>query len=104
MKKILIRPVISEKSMARVSEGVYTFEVDRKAEKLEIAKTIEKLFGVKVDSVRTTVRIGKRKRQFRRREMTRTRTRKYAYIKLADGNKISGFDSLLEIDETQDGN
>ena len=51
---IIIRPIITEASMARVPEKKYTFEVARKATKSEIAHAVEELFkGAKVASVNT---------------------------------------------------
>lgn len=60
---IILRPVITEKSSMDVSEGKYTFEVDKKATKIEIRHAVEKLFDVKVISVNTIQYDGKKKRQ-----------------------------------------
>ena len=45
---IVIRPIITEKSMAGMGMKKYTFEVAPKAGKIEIARAVEELFGVKV--------------------------------------------------------
>ena len=50
---IILRPVITEKSNDALQEGKYTFEVNKKATKVEIAKAVEKLFEVKVLKVNT---------------------------------------------------
>lgn len=50
---ILIRPIITEKSMAGVAKKVYTFRVALEAGKVEIAQAVEELFGVKVAKVNT---------------------------------------------------
>ncbi len=50
---IIIRPVITEKSMTGVANKKYTFEVCQDANKIEIAKAVEELFGVKVAKVNT---------------------------------------------------
>ena len=50
---IVIRPVITEKSMAGMGMKKYTFEVAPKAGKIEIARAVEELFGVKVKKVNT---------------------------------------------------
>ncbi len=50
---IILAPVITEASMARMSDKKYTFKVARKATKPEIATAVEKLFGVEVESVNT---------------------------------------------------
>ena len=59
---IIIRPVITEKSSDGLQEGKYTFEVNKKATKVEIAKAVEKLFEVKVLKVNTMNVKGKEKR------------------------------------------
>ena len=50
---IIIRPVITEKSMSGMASKKYTFEVCKDANKIEIAKAVEELFGVKVSKVNT---------------------------------------------------
>ncbi len=56
-------PVLSEKSAQAIEDGnVYTFIVNRNANKIEIAQAIEKLWDVKVDQVRTMRYAGKAKR------------------------------------------
>ena len=52
-RTILIRPVISEKSYALIAEGKYTFRVDDRAHKTQIAQAVEEVFGVGVAEVRT---------------------------------------------------
>ena len=52
-RTILIRPVISEKSYALIAEGKYTFRVDDRAHKTQIAQAVEEVFGVEVAQVRT---------------------------------------------------
>ena len=47
-EEVIVRPVVTEKSNDGLQEGKYTFEVNKKATKVEIAKAVEKLFGVKV--------------------------------------------------------
>lgn len=61
-RDILIRPVVSEKSYGLLDEGKYTFIVDPRANKTEIKIAVEKVFGVKVDSVHTMNRVGKTRR------------------------------------------
>lgn len=50
---IVKRPIITEESMDKMVDKVYTFEVDRKATKLEIREAVEEMFDVKVDRVNT---------------------------------------------------
>ena len=59
---IIRRPVITEKSMNAMAERKYTFVVDIRADKDQIKEAVEKIFGVKVQSVCTMRMIGKAKR------------------------------------------
>ena len=60
-EEIIVRPVITEKSNDEMQSGKYTFEVNKKATKVEIAKAVEKLFEVKVSNVNTMIVKGKTK-------------------------------------------
>ncbi|KEH93369.1 MULTISPECIES: 50S ribosomal protein L23 [Clostridium] len=59
---LIRRPVITEKSMAAMADRQYTFIVDIRADKTQIKKAVEKVFGVKVEEVRTARFDGKVKR------------------------------------------
>ena len=59
---IIIKPIITEESMNGMSDGKYTFVVDRRANKSEIKKAIEDVFDVKVDKINTMNMLGKEKR------------------------------------------
>ncbi len=59
---IIKRPVVSERSMDDMADKKYTFEVDKRANKTEIKKAIEKIFGVKVEQGNTQNVTGKYKR------------------------------------------
>ena len=61
-EEIIVRPVVTEKSNDELQAGKYTFEVNKKATKVDIAKAVEKLFGVKVLKVNTMKVNGKTKR------------------------------------------
>ncbi|GAA4961385.1 50S ribosomal protein L23 [Kineococcus glutinatus] len=61
-RDILLAPVVSEKSYGLLDEGKYTFLVDPSANKTEIKVAVERVFGVKVASVNTANRQGKRRR------------------------------------------
>ena len=61
-EEIIIAPVVTEKSNDQLQEGKYTFKVNKKATKVEIAKAVEKLFEVKVLKVNTMKVNGKKKR------------------------------------------
>jgi len=91
-RDVLIRPVISEKSVALVEENKYTFWVSTVANKIEIKYAVEKMFKVKVDEVRTTKVKGKEKRVGH--NVGITPDRKKAIVTLKPGNKIEGFAGL----------
>ena len=61
-EEIIIKPIVTERSSMDLQEGKYTFKVNKKATKVEIAKAVEKLFEVKVLSVNTISVKGKQKR------------------------------------------
>ena len=61
-RDVIISPVVSEKSYGLIDEGKYTFQVDPSSNKTEIKYAIEQIFGVKVASINTLNRPGKRKR------------------------------------------
>ena len=50
---IIRKPVVTEASMAATADRKYTFVVDKRANKVEIAKAVEKIFGVEVERVTT---------------------------------------------------
>lgn len=65
-REIIVRPLLTEKGASLQERGnQYLFRVDRKANKIEIKKAIEEVFGVHVVSVRTIRMPGKRKRMGR---------------------------------------
>ena len=53
-RNIIVRPVVSEKSYALIAEGKYTFRVDDRAHKTQIAAAVEEIFDVGVAEVRTS--------------------------------------------------
>ena len=59
---IIIKPVVTERSMENMESKRYTFKVDTKANKSEIKKAVETIFGVKVKQVNTMNITGKKKR------------------------------------------
>ena len=91
--QIIIRPVISEKSYNLIeSEGQYTFQVDRRANKNQIKHAIESAFDVHVQKVNTAHVKSKPKRQGLTRG--RTSTWKKAVVKLAEGDRIELFEGV----------
>ena len=61
-RDVILSPVVSEKSYGLIDDGKYTFVVDPRSNKTEIKLAIEKIFGVKVASVNTLNRTGKKQR------------------------------------------
>lgn len=61
-RDIIIKPIVTEKSTIQMEESKYTFRVDIKANKIEIKRALEEIFGVKVKSVNTMRMKGKPKR------------------------------------------
>ena len=59
---IIIKPIITEKSNMGIEAGKYTFQVAKKATKIQIANAVQALFGVKVLNVNTMTVKGKEKR------------------------------------------
>ena len=91
---IIIRPVITERSMGGIATGKYTFEVAKDANKIEIAEAVEILFpGTKVASVNTMHVRGKQKRMGKNVGMTRS-WKAVVTIK-ADSKKIEFFESMV---------
>lgn len=85
-QQLIRRPLITEKA-TRIKDGSNTvcFEVARSANKIEIRRAVEKLFGVKVSAVRLANRQGKWKRMGK--YLGRRKAWKKAYVRLAAGEK-----------------
>ena len=92
-RDIIIRPLLTEKSYSEIANKKYVFIVDKKANKTEIKLAIEKLFGVKVDSVNTANCRGKLKRMGRNEGYTPSYKKAIVQLK-ADSKGIEFFDSL----------
>ncbi len=90
---IIIRPVVSEKSYGLLDDGVYTFVVDPRATKIEIAGAVESIFNVRVAKVNTLNRKGKRKRNRRQATFGQRPDTKRAIVTLAPGGRIDLFES-----------
>ncbi len=91
--QVIIRPVISERSYGLIeSDGQYTFQVDRRANKNQIRRAVEDAFDVSVARVNTSNVKSKPKRQGLTRG--RTATWKKAVVKLAEGERIELFEGV----------
>jgi large subunit ribosomal protein L23 len=91
-RDIIIRPVVTEKSMNLLADNKYTFVVDKKSNKTEIKNAIEDIFKVKVDKVSTMIIKGKPKRMGKFEG--RTSDRKKAIVSLKAGQKIKLFEGM----------
>jgi large subunit ribosomal protein L23 len=89
-RNVLITPVISEKSYALIAEGKYTFRVNDRAHKTQIAHAVEEIFDVRVAQVRTSKVRSKPKR--RGLSQGRSRAWKKAVVQLAPGERIELFE------------
>ena len=88
-REIIIRPIITERSYDVMENNVYTFEVAKDANKIEIAKAVEEIFDVVVLKVNTLNVKPKPKRQ--RMNAGQTRTWKKAMVTLREGDTIEMF-------------
>lgn len=90
MYQTIKRPIVSEKNSMMAENGVYVFEIDKAASKTEVKNAVEKLFKVKVKSIRTAVCRGRASRT--RMGVGPVKYWKKALVKLAPGEKISLFE------------
>ena len=90
---VIIKPLLSEKTYSEIANKKYAFVVAMDANKTEIKKAVEEVFGVKVEKVNTTHVKGKLKRQGKTQGYTSDY--KKAYVTLTkDSKSIEFFDSL----------
>ena len=90
---IIIKPIVTEQSMAAMAENKYTFVVSKSANKTEIKKAVEAIFGVNVEKVNTLNYDGKVKRMGR--SVGRTASFKKSVVKLtADSKEIEFFQGM----------
>ena len=91
---IIIKPIITEASMMGVAFKKYTFKVASDANKIEIAKAVEELFGVKVAKVNTTTVNGKMRR-YGRFEGYKASWKKAVVTLTEDSKTIEFFDGMM---------
>ncbi|WP_290032998.1 50S ribosomal protein L23 [Ligilactobacillus cholophilus] len=89
-RDVILRPVITEASMADMDDKRYTFDVDTRATKTEVKKAIENIFDVKVAKVNIMNVKGKKKRMGRYEGYTKKR-RKAIVTLTSDSNEIKLF-------------
>lgn len=90
--RVLKKPIVTEKSSGWLSDRTVAFEVDRRASKTEIRDAVERVFGVKVQSVRTLTLLGKTKRTVRGE--VRRAGKKKAYVTVAEGERLELVEGL----------
>ena len=83
-RQIIKRPLVTEKSSDMREVDWYVFSVDKRCNKIEIKDAIEKIFGVKVEKVRTLITTGKTVKRMGR-IAGRKSSMKKAYVKLKEG-------------------
>jgi large subunit ribosomal protein L23 len=93
VQKVIRRPLITEKATKlKDASNTVCFEVDRDANKIEVRRAVEKLFGVKVLDVRVANREGKWKRMGR--FLGQRKAWKKAWVRLAPDQKIEFFEGV----------
>lgn len=90
-EEVILRPIVTEASMDAMDENKYTFEVDRRANKIEVRQAIHELFGV--DVVKVNIANLKPKPKRMGLYMGYTRHRRKAVVTIAEGQSIELFQS-----------
>ena len=91
---IIVRPVITEESMAEVAEKKYTFEVAKSATKIDVARAVEQLFGVEVAKV-NTMNVKGHKRTYGRFTGYKSDWKKAIVTLTEDSKTIEFFDGMF---------
>jgi large subunit ribosomal protein L23 len=92
-RDVIVRPIVSEKSYALSEKGVYLFVVPSSTNKIEIRRSVETVFNVKVLKVNTLNRPGKRKRNRKKPTFGKRPDTKRAFVTLAPGQSIPLFET-----------
>ena len=93
-RDIILAPVITEKSVSVMGDKKYTFRVANGSNKIEIAKAVEEIFGVKVAKVNTISMKGKKRRMGRYEGYTSDWKKAVVTLK-ADSKGIEFFDGMF---------
>lgn len=93
---VLIRPLVTEKFSALNEHGKYGFVVEKGANKVEIKKEVEKIYGVTVEDVNTMIHPGKSKSRYTKSGVISGSTPMYkkAIVKVADGDIIDFYSEI----------
>ncbi|MDX2188670.1 MAG: 50S ribosomal protein L23 [Bacteroidota bacterium] len=94
--EILIKPLVTEKVTALNDKGVYGFVVDKRANKVEIKKEVEKKYSVNVESVNTLITARKTKTRSTKRSYIQGKSQsiKKAFVTLAKGEIIDFYSGI----------
>ena len=93
--KLIVRPIDTEKTRYQASEfGQYTFEVDRRANKIEVKRAIEDIFEVEVVKVNTMIVPAKATKRYGRRRVIRHSSWKKAVVTVAWGQRLDVFEGV----------
>ena len=90
---IIIRPLLTEKTISKTAQNKYTFQVDLHANKIEIGDAVQRIFNVKVEKVNTLRVRGKTRRLGRFPEGTKSAWKK-AIVTLKAGDRIEVFEGM----------
>ncbi|HCS78454.1 TPA: 50S ribosomal protein L23 [Patescibacteria group bacterium] len=88
---VIIRPIITEKSLQLAQKGWYTFQVAKQSHKVHVARAVNELYKVKVLDVRSITVPGKEMKTGRKRTVRKTSAWKKALVKLAKEQTIAVF-------------
>jgi large subunit ribosomal protein L23 len=89
----IVRPLETEKSFIMREQDKYVFVIHMKANKLEVKRAVEEIYGVNVSHVRTMIMPGKISRMRGRRQSTRRAPWKKAIVTLAPGERIEALEA-----------
>jgi large subunit ribosomal protein L23 len=93
---VLLKPIVSEKFASLNEQNVYGFVVLKEANKVEIKKEVEAIYGVTVKSVNTAVAKGKQKTRYTKKAVVSGKLSdvKKAYVKIAEGEMIDFYSGV----------
>jgi len=93
---VLIKPLITEKASSLNEKGKYGFVVNKNANKVEIKKDVEQMYGVTVESVNTMIYQGKTKSRYAKSRVIKGRTSSFkkAIVTVADGEVIDFYSGI----------
>jgi len=93
---ILQKPLVTEKVAALNEKGVFGFIVDKKANKVQIKREVERVYGVTVEKVNTMITPGKVKNRFSKNQVItgKTKSIKKAIVTLREGEVIDFYSNI----------